>query len=111
MTGEMVRVTKPDGSIVVYDVMRTGNDDLVFPMPWSSTPEYSFVDTTDAPPELDRGKHLLITNAERDCSATVGFLDAAGENKMMVKADSCFSSEVRLFFWLAQISTLFPIHL
>ena len=45
---EMARVTKPDGSIVVYDVMRTGEDDLVFPMPWSSTAEYSFVDTVDA---------------------------------------------------------------
>ena len=45
---EMARVTKPDGSIVVYDVMRTGEDDLVFPMPWSSTSEYSFVDTLDA---------------------------------------------------------------
>ena len=45
---EMARVTKHDGSIVVYDVMRTGEDDLVFPMPWSSTSEYSFVDTVDA---------------------------------------------------------------
>ena len=45
---EIARVTKPDGSIVVYDVMRTGKGDLVFPMPWSSTPEYSFVDTVDA---------------------------------------------------------------
>lgn len=45
---EMARVTKPDGSIVVYDVMRTGEDDLVFPMPWSSTSEYSFVDTVNA---------------------------------------------------------------
>ena len=45
---EMARVTKPEGSIVVYDVMRTGEDDLVFPMPWSSTAEYSFVDTVDA---------------------------------------------------------------
>ena len=45
---EMARVTKPDGSIVVYDVMRTGEDDLVFPMPWSSSSEYSFVDTVDA---------------------------------------------------------------
>ena len=26
---EMARVTKPDGSIVVYDVMRTGEEDLV----------------------------------------------------------------------------------
>lgn len=58
----------------------------------------SFVDTTDAPPTLDKGKHLLITNAERDCSATVGFLDATGANKMMVKAGWCFSSEVRHLF-------------
>tara|TARA_X000000368_G_scaffold215151_1_gene169884 strand:- start:125 stop:928 length:804 start_codon:yes stop_codon:yes gene_type:complete len=45
---EIARVTKPNGSIVAYDVMRTGNDDLVFPLPWSSTSEYSFVDTVDA---------------------------------------------------------------
>ena len=44
---EMARVTKPDGSIVVYDVMRTGEDDLVFPMPWSSTTEFSFVEPVD----------------------------------------------------------------
>lgn len=44
---EIARVTKPGGSIVVYDVIRTGEDDLVFPMPWSSMPKYSFVDTVD----------------------------------------------------------------
>ena len=44
---EIARVAKSDAKIVIYDVMRTGEDDLVFPMPWSSTPEFSFVEPVD----------------------------------------------------------------
>jgi SAM-dependent methyltransferase len=44
---EAVRVLKPGGVFAVYDVMRTGPGDLVYPLPWSKVPETSFV----APPE------------------------------------------------------------
>ena len=44
---EIARVAKSDAKIVIYDVMRTGEDDLVFPMPWSSTQEFSFVEPVD----------------------------------------------------------------
>ena len=44
---EIARVSKSDGKIVIYDVMRTGQGDLVFPMPWSTTPEFSFVEPID----------------------------------------------------------------
>ena len=44
---EIARVAKSDAKIVIYDVMRTGEDDLVFPMPWSSTTEFSFVEPVD----------------------------------------------------------------
>ena len=44
---EITRVAKSDAKVVIYDVMRTGEDDLVFPMPWSSTPEFSFVEPVD----------------------------------------------------------------
>lgn len=44
---EAARVLKPGAHFAVYDVMRTGEDALVFPLPWATTPEGSFV----APPE------------------------------------------------------------
>jgi len=39
---------RPGGFLAVYDVMRTGEEDLDFPLPWSSTPETSFVETPEA---------------------------------------------------------------
>ena len=65
---EIARVSKTNGSIVVYDVMRTGKDDLVFPMPWSSTPEYSFVETTDAYVKAaeNAGLELLTVDDHRE---------------------------------------------
>ena len=44
---EIARGSKSDAKIVIYDDMRTGEDDLVFPMPWSSTTEFSFVEPVD----------------------------------------------------------------
>lgn len=48
---EVARVLKPGGTFAMFEVMRGGNiDALVFPLPWSTTPDTSFV----APPELYR---------------------------------------------------------
>jgi len=70
---EMARVTKPDGSIVVYDVMRTGEDDLVFPMPWSSSPEYSFVDTVDAYVKAAENAGLELLTVDDHTEMAVSF--------------------------------------
>ena len=72
---EMVRVTKPDGSIVVYDVMRTGEDDLTFPMPWSSTSEYSFVDTVDAYVKAAENAGLELLTVEDHAEMAVSFFN------------------------------------
>ena len=72
---EIARVTKPNGSIVVYDVMRTGNDDLVFPMPWSSTPEYSFVDTTDAYVKAAENAGLKLLTIDDHTEMAVSFFN------------------------------------
>ena len=43
MFAEMARVARPNSPVVVYDLMLTGSgDELVYPMPWSPTPEFSF---------------------------------------------------------------------
>ncbi len=72
---EMARVTKPYGSIVVYDVMRTGEDDLVFPMPWSSTPEYSFVDTVNAYVKAAESAGLELLTVDDHAEMAVAFFN------------------------------------
>ena len=41
------RVLKPGTLFGVYDVMRVGEGDLPYPMPWAQTPETSFVETPE----------------------------------------------------------------
>ena len=72
---EMARVTKPYGSIVVYDVMRTGEDDLVFPMPWSSTSEYSFVDTVNAYVKAAESAGLELLTVDDHAEMAVAFFN------------------------------------
>ena len=44
---EARRVLKPGGLFAVYDVMRTGEGDLPYPMPWAMSAETSFVETPE----------------------------------------------------------------
>lgn len=41
------RVLRPGGFFAVYDVMRTGPGALDFPLPWSSSPDTSFVEPAE----------------------------------------------------------------
>ena len=42
------RALRPGGFFAVYDVMRVGEGEFTFPVPWASEPETSFVETPDA---------------------------------------------------------------
>lgn len=44
---EIARVLAPGGRLGVYDVMRTGDDALAYPVPWAQTGESSFLATAD----------------------------------------------------------------
>lgn len=44
--GELARIVRPGGVVGIYDIMRIGEGDIEFPVPWSSGPATSFV----APP-------------------------------------------------------------
>ena len=45
---EVARVLRPGGLFGIYDVMRAGEGDLAFPVPWAATPETSALDTPAA---------------------------------------------------------------
>lgn len=44
---EVARVLKPGGRFSIYDLMRTNDAELTFPLPWALTPETSFVASLD----------------------------------------------------------------
>lgn len=45
---EIARVLKPGGLFGVYDVMRTGDQPLTYPVPWAATPETSALAAPEA---------------------------------------------------------------
>jgi SAM-dependent methyltransferase len=50
---EVQRVVKPGGRFAVFEQMRTGDDDLTYPMPWAEDERSSFVETQE-----DYRRHL-----------------------------------------------------
>ena len=44
---EVARVLKPGARFAIYDLMRSNDTTLAFPVPWAQTPETSFVATVD----------------------------------------------------------------
>lgn len=44
---ELARVVRPGGPIVVYDIMRIGDGEVSFPVPWSSDPATSHLASPD----------------------------------------------------------------
>ncbi|MFW2381172.1 MAG: class I SAM-dependent methyltransferase [Acidimicrobiales bacterium] len=48
LAAEFARVLTPGGTAVIYDIMRMGDGDLEFPLPWAASPSSSFVATPQA---------------------------------------------------------------
>ena len=65
---EVKRVLRPGASFGVYDVMRLGEGDLPWPMPWAAGPEASFVETPETYRRLLREAGFAV-EAEHDRGA------------------------------------------
>jgi ubiquinone/menaquinone biosynthesis C-methylase UbiE len=65
---EIRRVLKPGSIFGIYDIMRTRDGELAFPLPWSMTPELSFVATEPTYRKLLEGARfkVLQSRSRRD---------------------------------------------
>ena len=81
---EVRRVLKSDALFCVYEVMRVGEDDLPYPMPWAQTSETSFVETPETYRRLLSAAGFKI-ESEQNRRAFV--LDLAREMRAKIEKD------------------------
>lgn len=48
LAAEIARLLRPGGRAAVYDIMRTGEGELTYPVPWAASPAASHVEASDA---------------------------------------------------------------
>lgn len=76
LLAEAARVLRRGGRFGVFDVMRTGPGNLVFPLPWAGTPDISFVETPDAYAELAAAAGFREDARQPRVAEALTFLDA-----------------------------------
>jgi SAM-dependent methyltransferase len=81
---EVRRVLRPGGLFCVYDVMRAGEGDLPYPMPWAQSMETSFVETPEAYRSLLGAAGFKI---EREENRRSFVLDLAREMRAKIERD------------------------
>ena len=81
---EVRRVLKPGTLFGVYDIMRAGEGDLPYPMPWAQTTETSFVETPERYRQLLSAAGFKI---EREENRRAFVLDLAREMRAKIERD------------------------
>lgn len=64
LAAEIARLLRPGGRAAVYDMMRTGEGELTYPVPWAASPAASHVETSDAYAEALTHAGLVVERTE-----------------------------------------------
>ncbi len=62
---EIARVLCPGATLLIYDVMKTGPQDIVFPVPWSETAETSFLTSPEETKSLLEEAGFSVVDVEQ----------------------------------------------
>jgi SAM-dependent methyltransferase len=73
---EIVRVLKPGGYFLYYDIFRKGRGEMEFPLPWATNPEMSFLSPPTVMDLLLKGQGLLPVSMTDQTEAGVRFFEA-----------------------------------
>lgn len=71
--GEIARVMKPGAMLCVYDLMKKGDEALVFPVPWAETEATSHLITPDQTATLLDDAGLDVTQTDDRTDAAIAF--------------------------------------
>lgn len=85
---EVLRVLKPGGIFAAYDMMRTGDAPINFPMPWASTAAVSAVDTPKAYVDAATSAGLTLVDHHDETPAAMGFFQKILETRPEPAADA-----------------------
>src|SRR5262249_17459725 len=72
---EVRRVLKPDGLFTIFDLMRTGDGPIRYPVPWALTEETSFVSKVNEYHEALAAAGFQITAERRRAAFALEFMD------------------------------------
>lgn len=85
---EVFRVLKPGGVFAVYDMMKIGNAQINFPMPWASTAAVSAVEPPQAYIDAARVAGFTLSNHYDETAAAMGFFQKVLEKRPEPKPDT-----------------------
>lgn len=70
---EARRVLRPGGTFAVYDVMKTGDGELAFPVPWAETPAVSALETPETYRNAAREARFALATEENRRDVAIDF--------------------------------------
>ncbi len=80
LAAEAWRVLKPGGVLGIYDVMRAGDEDLTFPVPWATVADTSSVASSDEYKDALAGSGFVLSGERDRRGFALQFFEGLREN-------------------------------